>query len=484
MDSETRREDTGTYNESFGLPYQEHVLAVLARAPGTIIQYRSALDDAYFGSDIHRLIAKALFKHVDHYASLPTRVTLIESVRAISSDKAHDRAKEIIKRIYKKDISDSASVTDRLVEFGKLQAAVNATLENADDLNRGDRSKILTRMHEVSLVGEDIVNIGSSYKATIEERRQWYDDDDESSVIPTGMHFLDLMLNGGGRRGELNVILGKSKAGKSQLLANVAYGAFTSRKKFNVVHYSCEMRKPLVMRRYDARLSGHGFKYRHTNLDKYLKIVQERAERLVRGGLFVHYLPTRTLTPSRMRLHLSLLISRGYSPDCVCVDYADIMRPERRLGETRNEIAGIFEDLRTIAGEYNVAMWTPTQAKTISPDRIKSGDVLRMEDMAESREKADILDALISLNQTEQEKIDRRCRIFGAAIRNGEDGGTVEGTFEKNRCRLITDRLLDHTQAVIAGADDEEDEEEEETEETIRRKALKKKVLKKPRRAA
>jgi len=57
----------------FGDEFQRHALAVLARIPGAVLRYRSALDHAYFGSKALRQVAEVLFAHVDEYAKLPSK---------------------------------------------------------------------------------------------------------------------------------------------------------------------------------------------------------------------------------------------------------------------------------------------------------------------------------------------------------------------------------------------------------------------------
>ena len=57
-----------------------------------------------------------------------------------------------------------------------------------------------------------------------------------------------------------------------------------------------------------------------------------------------------------------MLAALERQPDLLVVDYAGIMRAERRLGELRHEVAGVYEDLRTIAGEFNMAVWTASQS--------------------------------------------------------------------------------------------------------------------------
>ena len=46
----------------------------------------------------------------------------------------------------------------------------------------------------------------------------------------------------------------------------------------------------------------------------------------------------------------------------VLVDYADIMRDVGKAQEMRHALGNIYEDLRGLAGELQVPIWTASQA--------------------------------------------------------------------------------------------------------------------------
>ena len=453
----------------FGDAFQRHSLAVLARIPGGVVRYRSALDHTFYGSETLRTVAEVLFAHVDLNRGLPQQPTLIEEVREAVSEEDFKGVRRVVDRLYKEDVSDAHAVLEKLIEFGKQQALVNATLQAADKLSRGDR-ELRSLFDEAALVGEDLIDIGVDYKGDAEERLAWYRDPSlqEADLIRTGIPHLDAMLDGGIARGELGVFLAPPKRGKTTTLINVGFGALTAVHRYNVAHYSLEMDQDKVSRRYDDRLMGDRVKFRRSDPERYATALGTRIRRAVRGKLFVKSYATRSASVSKIRSHLSLLAARGFRPDLILVDYADIMKPERRLGEMRHEQAGIYEDLRQLAGEFNAAVWTGSQASRGALEK----EIITIDDFAEAFEKAAIVDAAIAFCQTNDERIERRCRLFGAALRNQEDGRTVECEIRRDECRLRSIALYDvsGTRIVVDGVDDKREDYTATKAEVVRKK--------------
>jgi replicative DNA helicase len=460
-------------NYEFGEAFQRHSLAVLCRIPGGVLRYRSALDHTFYGSDVLRTISEVLYAHVDEHGKLPQQPTLTEEVREHASEEEFKSVSRTLDRLFKEDVSDAKAVLSKLIEFGRQQALINATLKAADKLDRGDRD-LRPLFDEAALVGEDLLDIGVDYKGDVKSRLASYLDPSlqDADKIRTGIPHLDSMLDGGLGRGELGVFLAPPKRGKSTTLINVGFGALTSVMGYNIAHYSMEMNQDKVSGRYDDRLMGERVKFKKSDVARYAAGVDERVGRVVRGRLFVKDYPTRGATVSKIRSHLSLLSARGFHPDLIIVDYADIMKAERRMGEMRHEQAGIYEDLRQLAGECNAAMWTGSQASRGALEK----DIITIEDFAEAFEKAAIVDVAIAFCQTNDERIQHRCRLFGAALRNQEDGRTVECEILRDRCRLRSIALYDvaGTQITVDGLDDKrEDYAKPADNNAVRKKAAK-----------
>lgn len=440
-----RQRSNATYDRDFGEEFQMHMLAVLLRTPGVVQRYRTAIDPLYFSTDPLRVVADSLITHVDGYHGLPTRVTLLEGVRERVGEQAFPTVERVVKRLYKREIPDADSVVDRIVDFGKTQAMVNAVLRSVDEIERGALHKVRPLIQDASMVGADLGDKGIEYGSDDAYRRGVYAVvDDPNNSVPTGISHLDDVLGGGLRRGELGAVLALPKVGKSTALVNIGFGAVTSAEGFGAVHYTCEMSREMVFQRYDDRLAGPNVKWRNEDRERYMKILETRAKKFVRGRLLIQGYPSRHLTTSTIRAHLTTLASDGFTPDVLLVDYADIMRPERRLGEVRHEQAGIYEDLREIAGEFNVAVWTGSQAP---PGSCADKETLTIYDFAESREKGMILDCAVSINQTRDEALDGRVRLFVAGLRRGEGEQVIECDIVRKQCSIRSTGLRRYRRA-------------------------------------
>jgi replicative DNA helicase len=435
------------YSHQFGAAFQTHILAVIARTPTFALRYRTVLHPDFFEAQDHRVLAKVLLGYVDQYDSLPTETTLLECLKEQTSKDQFASLGPTVGGLYQEDISDADAVMDRVIEFGQNQAMVNAVIRGAERLETGNRD-IRPLIDEALLVGQDLLDLGHNYTKDAEDRFNWYLHPEEQSknVVPTGITHMDQAMRGGLGRGEMGVVLAPPKRGKTTLLINIGYGALLDPRALNVVHFTLEMSKQKVARRYDDRLMGKLTKTRSTDPQKYVEELRERVNTLVRGQLFIKEYATRQATVADMRSYLTILSSQGFKPDCVIVDYADIVKPGRRLGEMRHEQAGIYEDLRAMAGEFDVVVWAASQANRGSLDK----EVITIQDFAESFEKSAIVDAAWAFCQTLDERMDFECRLFGAALRGVEDGVTAVCHIDRDSCLIESRELLDAAYANIS----------------------------------
>ena len=441
---------TTNYSAAFGDKFQAHVLAVMCMVPGFCQRYRTALDHTYFENKTHRAIARGLLGVVDTDHQLPSLATLVEYVRPLVGDDEMSAVETALERISQTNVSDVQSVMGKVVEFGKQQALVNAVLEAAEKLDKGNQN-IKAGIETALTVGEDLLDIGTDYIEEVEARAKSYTEPDLEAIgIRTGITHLDLVLPGGLGRGELGVVLAPPGRGKTTTLVNIGFGALCDVGALNVAHYSLEMNRKRIVRRYDDRLMGARVKYKRSDPHRYADELVGRVRQLP-GRIFVHSYNTRSAGVSALRAHLWLLQSRGFRPDVVIVDYADIMRAERRIGEMRHEQASVYEDLRSLAGEFDAAVWTASQATKGSLEK----EVITIADFAESFEKAAICDVALGFCQTDDEKIDQRARLFAAKIRNAEDSRTIECEVRRHQCLIRSIGVLDAAGTRIMGPTDE-----------------------------
>jgi len=439
---------SNNYNEDFGPSFQRHILAVIARVPGFALRCRAVLSHRYFVADTHRVVAEVLLAHLDKHSKLPTKPTLIEEMRLRVGTEEMEPIEGLLADIYREDVQDHAAVSEKVIAFGKRQAMLNAVIEGAERIDKGDPEGVEPLIRKAMLVGEDLTNLGTDYIGELGDRLLKYrtPETQRQSKIPTGIAHVDHLMKGGLARRALGVLLAPPKRGKSTCLINIGFGALTDLDGLNVLHYTCEMSESDVIRRYDDRLMGQLVREREAHPVRFTEQLEKRIKRAVHGKLIVKEYPTRTATVDTLRSHISILASQGMMPDLVIVDYAGIMKPtNRRAGDYRLEQASIFEDLRALAGEFDCAVWTAQQANRGSLDK----ETVTMADVAETFEVAAVCDAMFALCQTNDERADGVCRLFSAAIRSVEDGITVNCKIDRTACRVTSTNLEDVSRSRI-----------------------------------
>jgi len=109
---------------------------------------------------------------------------------------------------------------------------------------------------------------------------------------------------------------------------------------------------------------------------------------------------------------------KSFVPSLIVIDYADIMRSTRKYDSMRHELKLIYEEIRNLAMDMNVPIWTASQANR----EASNADIVGLENMAEAYGKAMVSDIVLSLSRKPMEKSTGAGRIFVAKNRAGKDG--------------------------------------------------------------
>jgi hypothetical protein len=131
-----------------------------------------------------------------------------------------------------------------------------------------------------------------------------------------------------------------------------------------------------------------------------------------------------------------LEFDKGFIPDVLVIDYADIMK-KPRFDERRHQIGDIWENLSRIAKERNMLTFTGSQGNRGS---IMKED-LDMADLAEDISKANIVDVLLGINQTMEEKANEISRI--SILNHRYRGFNPFIQCQTLQCRELGQTLLD-----------------------------------------
>ena len=260
-------------------------------------------------------------------------------------------------------------------------------------------------------------DIGHEYMTGFEERMS----EQSRKCLPTQWDSVNDFMDGGLAGGELGVIVAPAGIGKSWTLQSL--GAHAVAKGKTVIHYTLELNAEYVGLRYDTIVSGQPT----GNLQYYKEEVLKKINQL-KGNLIIKYYPTRTASVNTITAHLQQCELQGIKPDMVIVDYADIMKSTQHFTEKRHQIGHVYEELRGMAGEFDIPIWTASQANRSSLEE----DVIGAEKVSEDYSKVMTSDFVMSMSRKVEDKIANTGRFHVIKNRFGPDGITFPATINTN----------------------------------------------------
>jgi replicative DNA helicase len=335
------------------------------------------------------------------------------------------------------DMGDLAFVKDKSLDFCRKQAFKEALEKSVDLIQTDNFESVLTLMKQAVSVGLP-ASSGHDFFEDAEARFVKVN----RLVCPTGLVRLDArdVLGGGLGRGEIGVITANTGVGKSHWL--VAMGSNAMRVGKNVLHYTFELSEYAVGLRYDSNLCN----IPSNDVQDQKESILKQYEDMSLGRLIIKEYPTGSASAITIRNHIEKLMLKGFTPAVIIVDYADIMCSTKRCETLRHELKSVYEELRNLAMELNVPVWTASQANRDSAN----SDIVGLENMAEAYGKAMVADVVISLSRKATEKSSGDGRLFVAKNRAGKDGlvfpihiDTSRSTFEiLDECVLTLDETV------------------------------------------
>ena len=275
---------------------------------------------------------------------------------------------------------------DKSLEFCKNQSMKGAILQSVELLKEGKFEEIQKTIEDSLKISTE-QDMGHDYFDSFKSRQQVH----ARSCIPTGFPLLDAneVLDGGLANGELGVVMAPTGGGKSFFLVNLGYGALAAGK--NVIHYTFELSETHVGNRYDSRITGIPTKELRSRMVE----AEAQLARFDGGQLFIKEYPPKVATINTVKFHTGRLLSSGFEPDLIIIDYGDLMRSRRGYDQKRFELESIFEDLRALSMEMKLPIWTATQSNREG----FNDDVITIDKVGEAINKAMVVDFFGTFSQ-------------------------------------------------------------------------------------
>jgi len=194
-----------------------------------------------------------------------------------------------------------------------------------------------------------------------------------------------------------------------------------------VVHYTLELNEAYVGLRYDTVFSGTPT----ANIKFYQDEVQKVIDGLA-GKLIIKYYPTRSASVNTLAAHLKQMEIQEIKPDVVIVDYADILKPTTFYKEKRHATGETYENLRGMAGEFDIPIWTASQANRSSLEE----DIIDASKVSEDYSKVMTADFVMSVSRKVEDKIANTGRVHVIKNRFGVDGITFPANINTNTGKI------------------------------------------------
>ena len=401
----------------YGTGFQSKIITSLLVDSKFIKQIVDILEISYFDSDSNKFLIKSIKDYFGKYKTNPT----MEAIKVLIDDVENDVLKTAIVDSLRnawqhRESNDLEFVKEKTLEFCKNQVVKNAIMESVELLETQKYDEIKTIIDKAMTAGMER-DIGHEYITGFEERMT----QQTRNTMPTQWDSVNDLMDGGLAGGELGVIVAPAGIGKSWTLQ--ALGAHAVKKGLNVIHYTLELNAQYVGLRYDTIVSGQPTGNLQYYKDDVLKAINK-----LKGNLIIKYYPTRTASVNTITAHLQQCELQGIKPDMVIVDYADIMKSTQHFNEKRHQIGHVYEELRGMAGEFEVPVWTASQANRSSLEE----DVIGADKVSEDYSKVMTADFVMSMSRKVEDKIANTGRFHVIKNRFGPDGLTFPATINTN----------------------------------------------------
>jgi replicative DNA helicase len=362
------------------------------------------LKPEYFEGD-HRPLYGLILDFIGKYNRLPTpQVLEIEfAASPISKKPEAQSVLNLLSSLKTESKVDREWMLNTTEKWCKDRAVFNAVMESIRIIDGKSPKKEEGMIPEILSKALSVTfdtNVGHDYLENADRRYDFYHEKEDK--MPFDVEMLNVITGGGVPAKTLNVILAGTGVGKSLAMCHFASAALSMGK--NVLYITLEMAEERIAERIDANLMD-------VRIDALKDLSREKfndkvgkISRKTDGRLVIKEYPTASAHAGHFRALLGeLKMKKDFAPDLVLVDYLNICASSRIKGlsggvNTYSLIKAIAEELRGLAVEFNVPIWTATQ---VTRSGYNNSDV-ELTDTSESFGLPATSDLMIALISTEQ----------------------------------------------------------------------------------
>ncbi len=323
------------FDNIYNIEVQKLLLSHLIDDPDVFVRCRSIIKDDYFDDKLRRAV-RFILSHADEFQEIP------------NSHLIHAKTNVMINSLSDYGISmNSEWFLTEIVQFCRYKGIENLLLEGVDLLQKNQFSTIETRLKDaltISLVSDLGISYFDDPRSRLEKML------DKSAMVSTGWESFDKKLFGGFIRGGLNVFAGGPGSGKSLVLQNLALN--WALMGHTVVYFTLELSEELVSLRIDSMITGKSTKEVFGSVGDTAFSIKMKGKKA--GTLFIKKMPEGGTNTNDMRAYIKeLQIKTGLKPDCIVIDYLDLMYPNNQ----RIDVSNLFVKDKYVSEEIRALMY-------------------------------------------------------------------------------------------------------------------------------
>ncbi len=364
------------------------------------------IKEEYFEDLTHKVIFSEIRSYIDKYEGLPESSALKIEIEK-RKDVNESTYTEIVKLLSLLDETQYnrewlLNSTEKWCKERAIYLALMESIKIADEQDKTRTKDAIPSIMSDALGVCFDDHIGHDYLKDAPDRYDYYHRREEK--IPFDLEFFNKITKGGLPNKTLNIALAGTGVGKSLFMCHCAAASLLQ--GFNVLYITLEMAEEKIAERVDANLLDVSIQTLSDPLftkDKYQRKVDSLSKK-TQGKLIVKEYPTASAHVGHFKALLNeLSLKKGFKPHIIFVDYLNICASSRYKGTIVNSytyVKAIAEELRGLAGEFNVPIVSATQT---TRSGYGNSDV-ELTDTSESfglPATADLMFALISTEELE-----------------------------------------------------------------------------------
>jgi len=394
------------------------------------------LNPNYFSDEYLRIIASKIIDTWEQYEYVPDYAAVeIAIMGDIKNEQIRELTRIAFKEVREASLIGDVDIKDRAMFFCKQQALKSTVEKIQKIIDSGDVDRypecedLMRKALELGDNKDDSIDVFHAIDEVLA--------DDFRKPIPTGIHGLDIYMDGGLAPSELGVILAPFGVGKTTMITKIANTAKDLGK--NVLQIFFEDNPKVIQRKHltcwynsEEGIPNITINELKDNKDMVKLIAAKKKE--MPGVIKLKKFPSDGTTINKIRQYVRKLIASGFRPDVILLDYIDCVQSSQRIDDNNVAEGNVMRQFETMLSEFNMVGWTCVQGNRSSINASTVDSSM----MGGSIKRGQIGHFIVSIAKTLPQKEEGKANMAILKSRFGKDGIIFEDCLFDN-ARIIID---------------------------------------------